>query len=57
MNDSKKKLKCLYCGESSKTKDHVPSKNLLEKPYPKNLMTIPACDNCNKSYSLDEEYF
>lgn len=53
----KNKLKCLYCGESSNTKDHVPSKNLLEKPYPNNLLTILACDRCNKSYSLDEEYF
>lgn len=48
---------CLYCGENAETKDHIPSKNLLEHPYPNNLLTIPACDKCNKSFSLDEEYF
>lgn len=48
---------CLFCGKIAETKDHIPSKNLLEKPYPNNLLTIPSCDKCNKSFSLDEEYF
>jgi hypothetical protein len=48
---------CLFCGEIADTKDHIPSKKLLEKPYPNNLLTIPSCDKCNKSFSLDEEYF
>tara|TARA_R110002049_G_scaffold308754_1_gene513922 strand:- start:66304 stop:67029 length:726 start_codon:yes stop_codon:yes gene_type:complete len=48
---------CYFCGKPASTKDHVPSKNLLEKPYPKNLLTIPACLKCNQSFSLDEEYF
>ncbi len=48
---------CLFCGKIAETKDHIPSKNLLEKPYPNNLLTIPSCDYCNKSFSLDEEYF
>lgn len=50
-------IKCLYCGANAETKDHVPSKNLLERPFPNNLFTIPACEKCNRSYSLDEEYF
>lgn len=48
---------CLFCGNIAETKDHIPSKNLLEKPYPDNLLTIPSCEKCNKSFSLDEEYF
>ena len=50
-------MRCYFCGQVAKTKDHVPSKNLLEKPYPNNLLTIPACLKCNQSFSLDEEYF
>jgi hypothetical protein len=49
--------RCYFCGKLSDSKDHIPSKNLLEKPYPKNLLTIPACVKCNQSFSLDEEYF
>ena len=39
------------------TRDHVPSKLLLERPYPQNLSTVPSCDKCNQGWSLDEEYF
>lgn len=53
----RKNPQCLFCGRVSQTKDHIPTKNLLERPYPNNLLTIPACDKCNKSFSLDEEYF
>ncbi|MET4084021.1 hypothetical protein ABIB40_003994 [Pedobacter sp. UYP30] len=53
----KQKIDCYFCGEPATTKDHIPSKNLLEKPYPKNLLTIDACAKCNHSFSFDEEYF
>jgi len=53
----KEEIRCYFCGKLSKSKDHIPSKNLLEKPYPNNLLTIPACIDCNQSFSLDEEYF
>lgn len=49
--------KCLYCGENYESMDHVPAKLLLQKPFPKNLITIPACIKCNTSFSKDEEYF
>lgn len=52
-----KKEYCCYCGQVAESRDHIPSKNLLEKPYPKNLLTIPSCTKCNQSFSLDEEYF
>lgn len=49
---------CIYCQcEEASTRDHVPPKQLLRKPYPTNLFTVPSCEKCNRSYSNDEEYF
>ncbi len=48
---------CSYCGERPETRDHVPSKILLDEPFPENLPVVPCCDKCNQSFSLDEEYF
>ncbi|MBE2224004.1 MAG: hypothetical protein IAF02_20870 [Anaerolineae bacterium] len=48
---------CIYCGRLADTREHVPSKSLLEKPFPINLWTVKACNTCNRGYSLDEEYF
>ncbi len=53
----KEKDTCCYCGKNSESRDHIPSKNLLEKPFPDNLLTVPSCIKCNQSFSLDEEYF
>ncbi len=50
------KTLCLYCEGSADSKEHVPSRIFLNKPYPENLPTVPACKKCNESYSLDEEY-
>jgi len=47
---------CIYCGDKASTKDHVPPKCFLDKPYPENLRTVPACRNCNNSFSSDEEF-
>jgi hypothetical protein len=47
---------CVYCGGSTESFDHVPSKVFLDKPYPLNLQWVPACKECNKGFSLDEEY-
>lgn len=47
---------CAYCGAHPDTRDHVPSKVLLDKPYPIELPVIDACHRCNSSFSLDEEY-
>ncbi len=38
------------------TVDHVPSRVLLDKPYPENLPTVECCAECNAGLSLDEEY-
>jgi hypothetical protein len=53
--------RCLYCGrgfdeDRRRSVDHVPSKTLLQPPYPGNLPTVPACVECNSGFSDDEEY-
>ncbi|MDR2970848.1 MAG: hypothetical protein LBU83_02795 [Bacteroidales bacterium] len=48
---------CSYCGNVADTRDHVPSKILLDEPYPENLPVVPCCLKCNNEISLDEEYF
>jgi hypothetical protein len=29
---------------------------LLEQPFPPNLLTVPACEDCNTSFKADDEY-
>lgn len=48
---------CVYCGRRATTRDHVPPRSLLERPFPANLPTVPCCERCNRGYSLDEQYF
>jgi hypothetical protein len=48
---------CSYCGEPAVTRDHVPSKVLLDEPFPENIPNVPCCLKCNQNFSLDEEYF
>jgi len=48
---------CVYCGAKATTRDHVPPRLLLERPYPENLRTVPCCLDCNRGASADEEYF
>lgn len=47
---------CVYCGGREETKDHVPSRIFLDRPYPPNLPVVPACNTCNNGFSLDEVY-
>ena len=47
---------CVHCGGSTETRDHAPSKILLDKPYPTNLPVLPSCAECNEGFSLNEEY-
>lgn len=49
--------RCVYCGAKATTRDHVPPKCFLEKPFPANLLTVPSCQPCNVAWSKDEEYF
>lgn len=54
--DSRHLQYCLYYGGPPATREHVPPRVFLEKPYPKNLHQVPACASCNQGYSMDEEY-
>lgn len=54
--DDRLKGICPYCGGIGTTRDHVPPRAFLEKPYPEYLPVVPACRDCNSKYSADEEY-
>lgn len=48
---------CVFCdAKVEDTRDHVPSRVLLDRPYPENLPVVPACEPCNNGFSLDEQY-
>ena len=47
---------CIYCGAVAETRDHVPSKILLDPPYPENLPVVGSCQRCNQGFSKDEQY-
>lgn len=50
--------RCTYCGSAEAlTRDHIPPKCLFLKPRPNNLITVPACPQCNNGAKLDDEYF
>lgn len=49
-------FKCIYCYEKANTREHIPSKIFLNEPYSNNLAILPACFNCNNSYSENEQY-
>lgn|SRR5262249_2431391 len=50
-------LECVFCGKAAATRDHVPPKGVFLDPLPTNLVTVPACEACNSSTKLDDEYF
>jgi hypothetical protein len=49
---------CYLCRSTENlTRDHVPPENLFPKPKPSNLITVPCCNACNKSFGkLDEQF-
>ena len=51
---------CIHCGEGlhlgNSSRDHVPTRALLDRPHPDNLPTIDVCRECNNSFSKDENY-
>jgi hypothetical protein len=49
-------LYCAFCGGETGTRDHCPSKAFLDRPYPEDLPVVPACHQCNATFSTDEEY-
>lgn len=48
---------CTFCGDGrTETRDHCPSRVLLDEPFPENLPVVPSCRRCNARFSQDEEY-
>jgi hypothetical protein len=54
---SKDRDKCAYCDRPASTRDHVPPESLFTPPRPINLITVPACGDCNQGASDDDEVF
>jgi len=54
--DERVMLYCAFCGGETGTRDHCPSKAFLDRPYPEDLPVVPACHQCNATFSTDEEY-
>lgn len=59
MKKSRRQIReCVYCGEIKEvSREHVIPKCLFVKPYPPNLITVKACDDCNNAKSLNDDYF
>ena len=59
-SDDRHKGRCFHCGFPIGThetnREHIPTKSLLVKPFPRDLPVIKVCSKCNESYSKDEEY-
>ena len=51
---------CIHCGEGldegNSSRDHVPTRGLLDCPYPDGLPTVEVCGECNNGFSKDEDY-
>lgn len=47
---------CVFCGGEPSTKDHVPARVFLDKPYPEEMRVVGACRACNSESSGDEQY-
>ena len=54
--DRRNKGFCVHCGGPDESDDHVPSKVLLDQPYPENLIVCSSCLSCNNALSIDETY-
>ena len=49
---------CGICGvNQATTREHVPPKSIFLNPKPSDLITIPACFNCNNATSESDERF
>ena len=51
---------CIHCGEGlhrgSRSRDHIPTRALLDRPYPDYLPTVEVYGECNNEFSKDESY-
>jgi hypothetical protein len=50
--------KCAICGIRDATgRDHVPPRSIFPRPWPSDLITVPACNECNNRASPNDEEF
>jgi hypothetical protein len=54
--DERLKGNCAHCGAGADSRDHIPSRVILDEPYPENLPVAESCSKCNGGFSADEEY-
>ena len=61
LSDQLSIVDCIPCAEKNHSgrysRDHIPSKALLNPPYPRTSWTVGVCQECNSGFSKDEEYF
>ena len=51
------KKNCIYCGKREATeRDHVPPKCFFPRPWPNDLITVPSCSICNRSFGKIDEF-
>lgn len=59
-SDERIRETCIPCAEGHNSgkynRDHIPTKALLNPPYPENLPVVGMCQECNSGYAKDEEY-
>jgi len=48
---------CVYCGRPATTRDHVPPKAIFVELHLSDLVTVPACEDCNNRASQSDEGF
>ena len=60
LSDDRLEGLCVYCGGGlggdNDSSDHVPTRSLLNEPYPEFLPTLHVHTECNVQFALDEEY-
>jgi hypothetical protein len=48
---------CAYCGEAKpSSRDHVIPRCLFPHPLPEDMVTVPACDDCNGRKSRHDDF-
>lgn len=48
---------CFHCESApGNTRDHVPPRVFLDRPFPPNLPVVASCEACNSEASRDEQY-
>ena len=60
-SDQLSSVDCIPCPEKNHSgrysRDHIPTKALLNPPYSENLMDVGMCRESNSGFAKDEEYF